>query len=351
MSYYKKHLSIFLCILLAFTTVFFASPQDTKAASKITLSSFVTSSTFNEICIAKGEKNFYAGDLVDAYRDYPNYKYYGFLSMLSGVTYKSSKSSVASINSKTGKINAKKTGTTTITIKYSGQEVKFKLKVINSKDLKKKLPVYVTSDMSDLEECANIFLNQVGDITKITTANRYDILTAYKIYDYKSSNGLTSIYESVSGSYKHTYYLYSPKAAHAYATCNALSQYSSVHSPFATSSSKCFKVKSISGKGNTNKIKVNLKNKVTEDQIFGGNYYLSWESDIEKSGIYTFPIRVKNMKNNYYYYAIATVKKGSTTMTIETKNLKLKKGTNYKLIAQYGSWLDGSINKNTFKAN
>ena len=351
MSYFKKRLSIFLCILLAFTTVFFASPQDTKAASKLTLSGVVTFSNFKEIWIAKGEKNFYAGDLVNAYRDYPNYKYYGFLSMNSGVTYKSSKTSVASINSKTGKINAKKTGTTTITIKYDGQTVKFKLKVVNSKDLKKKLPSHVTSYMSDLEDCADAFLDLAGDVTKITTANRYDILTAYKSYDYRAENGLTNTYELVSGNYKLTYYIYSPKAARAYVTCNALNQYSNNCSPFATTSSKCFKVKSISGKGNTNKITVDLKDKVTEDQIFGGNYFLSWDSDIEKSGTYTFPIKVKNMKNNHHYYAIATVKKGSAKMTIKTKNLKLKKGTKYKLIAEYGSWLDGTLNKNTFKAN
>ena len=66
---------------------------------------------------------------------------------------------------------------------------------------------------------------------------------------------------------------------------------------------------------------------------------------------YSFPISVQDTKTNYKYYATATVKKGSDKMTIETKNLKLRKGNEYKLVSQCGTWLDDTVNKNTFKVS
>ena len=78
---------------------------------------------------------------------------------------------------------------------------------------------------------------------------------------------------------------------------------------------------------------------------------MSWDTELVSSKEYSFPVKVQNVKTKYKYYAIATVKQGSDKMTIETRNLKLVKGTKYKLLSYDGySWLDGTINKNTFTA-
>ncbi|MGN0140617.1 MAG: Ig-like domain-containing protein [Roseburia sp.] len=346
MNYFKKRLSIFLCILVAFTTVCFAAPQEAKAASNVSLGGVVNASYIKEVQVYKGAQNLYAGDFITAYVSSP-YKEYGYLSMNSGVTYKSSDKSVATIDSKTGKITTKKNGTTTITVTFKGASGKFKLRVVSKNSIKKAIGSYYLSSLSERESCAKAFLDTTGNITGITSANRYKVLTAYTSYDYKYYNGISSSYDSSSG--KSIYYIYCPGESHAYAICTLLSNYAYTRSPFTTSSSKCFRVNSISGKGNSNKITVTLKDKVTEDQIFGGNYLLHFDSEIKKSNKYSFPITVENTKNKYKYYAVATVTKGSNKMTIETRSLKLKKGTTYKLVAQSGDWL--RYVKNTFKAN
>lgn len=232
-------------------------------------------------------------------------------------------------------------------MKYKGATAKFKLKVVSKKDLKKALSgTSYEKELSDIEESAKIYLKSVGNVSKITTSNRYKVLTAYASYDYRYYSGYYSTYDY--NSQKYTYYVYSPEAAHVYAINRALERYASERNPFTTGDSKLFKVKAISGKANTNKISATLASKVTEDQIFGANYQFSFDSKIEKSSTYRFPIKVQDTKTKYKYYAIATIKKGSDKMTIEIQNAKLKKGTTYKLISYVGGyWLLAS--KNTFK--
>lgn len=79
MNYFKKRLSIFLCILVAFTTVCFAAPQETKAASNVYLEGIATYSYTKEIRVYKDSKNLYAGDFVSAYE---TGSYYGNLSLI-----------------------------------------------------------------------------------------------------------------------------------------------------------------------------------------------------------------------------------------------------------------------------
>lgn len=346
MNIIKRRISIFLCMLLAFSTIFMAAPQKAQAAATVWLYGPGASTDTKEIQVYKGSKNLYAGDFVQA-RNISDNTYYGLLSMSSGVTYKSSKPSVATINSTTGLITTKKTGTTVITVKFKGSTAKFNLKVVSKTKLKEQISNYTQAILPDIEECAEAFFTTTGKVSKVTNSNRYKIMTAYKSYDYKYERGYATSYASDEC----TYYVYSPDAAHAYAVGSAYLDYAVDRSPFATTSAKCFQVGSISGKANTQKITITLKNKVTADQIFGGKNFLSWDTELKATKEYSFPIKVQNTKTKYRYYAIATVKQGSNTMTIETKNLKLVKGTKYKLISYDGeSWLDGTINKNTFTA-
>lgn len=346
MKYFKKRLSLFLCLVLAFTTVCFAAPEEAKAASTVYFGAIGSYSSTKEIQVAKGDKNLYAGDYVYAYDTSGNS--YGYLSTCSNVTYKSSNTSVATINSSTGKISTKKNGTTTISIKYKGSTVKYKLKVVSKSTITKALTSYIKQYVSTYDSSAKDFLSAAGNTTKITSSNRYKVLSAYKSYDYRYTSGYTSTYDYTTA--KSTGYIYSASSAHAYAVCRALERYASERSPFSTQSSKCFKIKSISG--TNKKVTVTFKNNVSEDQIFASNYNFSWDTNVKKANTHTFPIYIQDTTNNHRYYAVATIKKGSNKMTIEIKNLKLKKNRKYKLVDQYyNSWLDGTVNKTvTFKA-
>ena len=353
MSHFKKRLSLFLCMLLAFTTVCFAAPQETKAATNITFSGPGINST-KEVQVVKGATNFYIGDYITA-NGFNNGSYmnYGYLSENSGVTYKSSNSKVAKINKNTGKIDLKKSGTATITITFKKASAKIKLKVVSKDTMKKNVTnviAYVGQNLSAYEASAKAFLKETGTNPKITSGNRYKLLTALKAYksgDY-SYNGYTSYWDNASS--KYTYYIYSTDSGRAKCVCNKIDDYAAARNPFATKPSKsvAFHVTSISSTKNTNKITLKLKNKVTEDQIFGANAGFSWDTEIRKSNTYSFPITVQNTKNKRKHYAIATMKKNSNKITIELKSQKLQKGITYKLLAN-GPWLDNGVNMNTFK--
>jgi len=367
MNYMKRRISLLLCMLMVFTTIFTAAPVETQAANTThSLYSQIGMGTNSKVIVYKGVKDFYIGDLITATKiTNPNtpqaeYTSLGNLSQLSGVSYKSSKTSVASI-SKKGLITAKKAGTAKITVKYKGQSIKYELKVVAKKDFDKKLSSYGYGlGTSVIDEDAKAFLKKTGTNPTIKTSNRYKLLDAYN--NYQSSGGCTSMpyIDSATGVYTIDYYIFSPSAIRANVVCNKISSYCNKYNPFVTTSSKCFKIKSISGK--SNKITVTLKSKVTADQIFGAQAQFNWDSEIKKikkGKPYTFPIVVRNTSNGYKYYATASIKEGSKTMTITLKNAKLTKGKTYELLAQtstsrntryLGTWLDGSINKYKFKA-
>ena len=106
--------------------------------------------------------------------------------------------------------------------------------------------------------------------------------------------------------------------------------------------------------GTGQKITATLKNKVSADDIYGIQYVTSYDTDIKEASTVQFPVYVMDTTTNHRYYATATLKKNSKTMTIQTKNLKMKKGRTYKLmrynvLEEYDTWLIRSkVNK--FKA-
>ncbi len=351
MSYFKKRLSLFLCVLLAFTTVCFAAPQETKAAAKVNFYGIGFSST-KEVQVAKGAVNFYIGDYISA-NSYNNnsYTYYSFLSGVDGVTYKSSNSKVAKINSKTGKVDLKKTGSATITVTFKKNSAKIKLKVVSKNTLQKnlkKFPAYTTDKISAYESSAKAFLKQTGKNPKITSANRYKLANAKKTYYQKdfSYSGFIRTYNAPS----YTCYIYSTSSGRASYVCNKIDEYTLKNNPLGTGPSKsaAFKVTSISASRNSKNITMKLKNKVTKDQLFGVIATYSSNNKIKEADSCSFPITVVNTKNQKTYFATATMKKGSNKITIKTQNYKLKKGT-YKLVSYSGPWLADGKNKNTFK--
>lgn len=371
MNLLKRRISILLCFLMVFTTVFVAAPTETQAATETTSYYFYGPATSEELVVYNGAKNLYAGDYISVEK-YTNksgtstYDYLGCLSTLSGVKYKSSKPAIAEINSKTGEITTKKQGTTTITVTYKNNTVTFDLTVLKSKTaLINKLNDYYTysdykTTASAADKAGKAFLATTGSTLSITKNNRYELLTAYKNYTTVYS-GYTYVhnYDSSTNTYTFTYYVYSPTATRAYAFYNKIANYSNDYNPFvySTGTAKQLNVKSIKGSGKT--VTITLKKAITADQIYGANYVFSWDSEVKSSKTYTFPIYVQDTKTGYKYYGIATMTQGSKTITIKLQNKSLTKGRTYKLLAQsrssyqysdMGGWLLDDANKNTFKA-
>lgn len=339
MNYLKKRIAIFLCMVMAFTTVFCVMPQEqVRAASKVQFSwSFGPySSNVKEAQIELGAQDLYIGDYVMAYNG-NTYESYGYLSCNSGVTYKSNNKNVIEVD-KNGKVTAKKTGSATITVKFKGKTGKCKLTVAESLEtIRAKMTEYEAGRTA----CEKL-LSAYG--TGITSKNRYKVLEAYKNY-YK--NDVSAVYTDYNGTMT-AYYIVRPIAGRAAVTANAVYEYGRARNPLGTIQAKQFKIKSITGKGKT--ITVTLKSKVTAEQILGiqfGKYYQDIVS-AKKTSTVKFSMYVSD-KNYGYINAVATVKKGSNKIIIKTEK-KLQKGKNYQL--EGDGWVSpyDSKNINSFKA-
>lgn len=337
MSYMKRRIAVFLCMVMAFTAVFWVLPQEqAQAAAKVTLSwDFGNySSKVKEAEIELGAENLYIGDYVSAYASGKTYTNYGYLSANSGVTYKSSNKNIIAVDSK-GKLTAKKIGTATITIKFKGVTGKCKLTVVESF-------ASIRDAVSGYEAGKKASEELVSAYGKgITSKNCYKVLKAYKVYknSYVSAVGYGSDGKSC---------LYTPIAGRAGVIASEVQKYGETRNPLATSSGKCFKVKSITGKGTS--ITITLKSKVTADQLLGIQFAGVYYDEVSdgKTSTVTFPMYVIDKKGKYTAVS-AKVKKGSNKITIKTP--KLTKGQTYSLGSGIGDWLiSGSGNKNSFKA-
>jgi len=365
MNYIKRRISLFLCMLLIFTTAFAAVPTETQAATiSYSYSSMITYEGY-ELVVYKGAKNIYIGDLINVTSTASGYwDKAGTLSNQKKVTYTSSKSSVAAIGKSTGLLSAKKAGTTVITIKHAGKTMKATVRVLTEKNFYKELGHdYYKNQAKSLDKSAAAFLKKTGMKTPtITDSNRYKLLSAYKNYEENSSGSLQrSNYNQKNGTYTYSTYLYSPSAAHANAIYNFIADNAENENPFnklMTDNGKAFSIKSISGKAKSKAVTINLNKAVTADQIYGATYAFSWDTDVKSAKTYTVPMMVQDTSNSRKYYAVATIKQGSKTITLQLKNAKLVKGKTYKLLSntntksssKLGNWLLNGNNINTFKA-
>lgn len=327
MSYAKRRLAVFLCMLMAFTTVFCFAPQQTVQAATTyfywEIGAGNATDSNRQVTVEKGAKNFYIGDYLGASVS-GGLEYYGALSMCSGVTYKSTKPGVVKIDSKTGKITARKTGIATIKVKFKGASTQIKIKVVDSLKSKR------STNYSVEKKAADAFIKAYGK--GITSKNRYKVLNAYKDF---SKMGYISSHAIAQEKGEIVYYLYLPEAGHAKVLVSEVVSYAIKRNPFGTDHSKEFCITALSGKGKT--ITATLSQKVTADQIFGAQYAdIKLKKASSKNSV-TFPVYVQDTKTNTKYDAEATMKKGSKTLTIKPKNLSLKKNRTYEIVA-YGEY-------------
>lgn len=343
MSYLKKRIALFLCMVMAFTTVFCVIPQkEVQAASKVSLwwDYWDYSSKVKEAEIELGVKNLYLGDYIEAAGD----TIYGYLSNNSGVTYSSSNKNVITIDNK-GKITAKKTGTATLTVKFKGETTKCKLKVVKSLASAKKAFGEKYQNYETAKKVAENFVTAYGN--GITKKNRYNVLKACKDYTKDCVPAVSTTY--LEGS-KTKYQIINPIFARARALADMVYQYGRDRNPMGTIQSKQFKIKSITGQGT--KVTITLKSKVTEEQMvglqFAGVYYDQIVA--EKTSALKVPMYMSDSNGSNWTNATATVKKGSNQIVVKTK--KLTKGKIYRLHGGVvGGWLEKeSGNKNSFKA-
>lgn len=343
MSYGKRRLSVLLSILIVLTTVFVEKPETQLLAAEIGIEAKEESPFYGldggavaisyefggyftedeEFEVQKGMKDLYMGDYLYA----SNSGGERTLSYLKGATYKSNKTSVIKINKKTGKMEAKKTGTAAITVTYSGESRSFKVKVVKSTSKYK--PQGNQQGWNDKN--AQKLIKAYGN--GITEKNRYKLLNIFQ----DICQGSTEVWPGIGSIRSGNTWksgLYSSVQARGYGIYREIVAYGDARSPITTPNSKSFSIQKLSGKGKT--ITATLKKNVTTEDIFGVQYSDSklWNGTkaTRKDGkTATFTMSVLDQKENRYYAATATVTKGSKMMTIQLKDTSLKKGRIYKI--------------------
>lgn len=341
MSYLKKRLAVFLCMVIAFTTIFVVVPQETVQAATVTLKWAGSSAAV--VQVEKGASDLYIGDYINAYEkktDAP----YGPLSFNSGVKYTSSNKTVATVHSTTGKLTAKKTGTTTIKAKFKGATISVKIKVVSSLEALRDSDYYRKWE----EAAASKFVKSVGN-AGVTTKNRYSALTAYVQYKKSGFYKIDGCRYSKSGG-KSICSIYMPICGRAYAIWQQIELYGKTRNPYGTVSSKWFSVKSVSGSGQT--ITINLKKAVTAEQIYGANFDNIYYRRTEKTNAKKVTREVRICQgSSEYCTGIATIKQGSKKITVKLSGAKLKKGKEYYVVDpnSKGYWLHWSWSEFTAK--
>lgn len=349
MKMIKRRIAIFLCMLMAFTTVAAFAPvaQDSVQAKTKWIYSLWANYTFNEettklseandfLVVEKGVKGFSISDLVYGYafsEEGETIEYNG--NNLTGVKYESKNPDIVAIDAKTGKITAKKTGTALIKVTWKGKKIAGAIKVVNASEMKK----YQKENKELISLCKKVNKAYAG---KVTAKNATKLIKLFKeIGDNTYSEFIKSVYHDESnGNYSIENYVYSMDTYKAMLVQTEFYEYTDSVSPFSTRSSNCFKIASITGKGRN--ITATLSKKVSQNKLTAAQYSSYWmdESVLGKSS-YTFDIYVRNTKTDDIMSAKATIKKNSKDIKIVCDE-SLKKGTKYELVLSewYDEWYE-----------
>ncbi len=350
MKMIKRRIAIFLCMLMAFTTVAAFAPvaQDSVQAKTRWDYTFWARYAFNEettklseanefLVVAKDVKDFSISNLIYGYalsEDGEEIAYNG--DNLTGVKYESKNPDIVAIDAKTGKITAKKTGTALIKMTWKGKKIAGAIKVVNASEMKK----YQTENKELISLCKKVNKVYAG---KVTAKNATKLIKLFKkgISDNTYFEFIKCVYHDESnGNYSIENYVYSMDTYKAMQVQTEFYEYTNSVSPFSTRSSNCFKIAFITGKGKN--VTATLSKKVSQNQLTAAQYSSYWmdESVLGKSS-YTFDIYVRNTKTNDIMPAKATIKKNSKDIKIVCDE-SLKKGTKYELVLTewYDEWYE-----------
>lgn len=355
-KYAKIRLAVFLCIMMVLPSIISVLPMtslETSAAQELYVSWFydISKQENNPIQIEKGVK-FYVGD----YAYIADGNTIGTASLFAKAKYTSSNKSVATINAK-GLLTAKKTGTTTIKIKYKGKTISAKFKVV------KKGSLTGSGAVKGLQKAVNKVKASMP--SKVTNSNALKYIKIKNNYIISAGNYSTEITSSgflmeevKDGNYSYTTSsckLAVPDAGRYNTFDYLLYRYGSKNSPTSTRSSKMMKIASVSA--NTKQITVKIKKAVTVDQILAANIE-NWSHNRtpnKKSSVVYVSVYDKTAQESYI--GLATITKGSTVVKIKltksewvdnvwtTTDQKLKKGHTYMIGAKNISWGNGKTVK------
>jgi hypothetical protein len=334
-------------MLMAITTVaaYLPAAQETAEAAswKYDLfgcyNGFSTSNTklsqFTEFFVVeKGNKELYLRDVLlgDRYTDSKYEVLYG--NEMSGVKYVSKNTDILTVNEKTGKINAKNTGTALVKITWKKQTLYGAIKVISSSDMK----AYRTANKNVISYAKKI-LKACGN--KLTTAGA---LKAQKLrlqmWNEEPSELIATQWDETTDANGDSYYIgqsivYSMDAFNAEVKLRDVSDYLETRNPFTTTGKYKFKISSLSGSGKT--VTATLSKAVTAEQLAGAKYNY-WDLSKMDGKSFSFDVALRDTKTDEFITATATIKSGSKTVTIKTKK-SLTKGRKYELMAwDYSDW-------------
>jgi hypothetical protein len=346
MKMLQKRVAIFLCMLMAITTVaaYLPGTQETaEAASK--WSYRLTGSYYgffsNPIdleqnliwfVVEEGNDELYLSDFLMAYKRSDS-AYYGFTgSKISGAKYESENTDILTVDSETGKINAQMAGTAQVKITWKKQTLYGAIKVISSSDMEE----YKTANKITISYAKKI-LKACGDELTATGALKAQKLMFQRAEEAtegenwiakrvdtwtdEESGYSRSICESI---------VYSMDAVNAKKKLTEVRTYLGERNPFATTGSYKFEISSLSGSGKT--VTATLAKAVTKDQMAGAKFS-SWDLSKMSGKNYSFDIALRDTKTNKFIAGTATIKTGSKKVTIECKK-SLKKGREYELMAK-----------------
>lgn len=259
------------------------------------------------------------------------------------VSYSSSNKSVASVNSK-GFVKTKKTGKTTLTLRYKGAKHRFKIKVV-------KAGRFGNSEAIQAAREASRIL-QANMPTKVTTANGYKCLQIIEEYEDKVDKYADEIItwdgflmgeakDIGELAYASSYKLAVPQMARWGYLINMFGQYADKYSPTSAKCTKKLKIASISA--NTEEITVRLKNAPTKAHILATNFSDRFYNESINEKTVKFSVRVYDEVAKKDCIARATMTKGSKIIKIRIgkyvyqdgdyvyTDKKLKKGHKYTL--------------------
>ncbi|MBQ8528033.1 MAG: hypothetical protein IJ429_06120 [Lachnospiraceae bacterium] len=352
-GYAKKRLALFLCIMILIPSISSFLPMTAQEVSAKTSTMLYMDLYFEAldrvILIEKGEK-FYLGDFVNVYEPSSSSSHW-YTTFCKNVKYTSSKKSVISVNSK-GLATAKKTGKSTITIKYKNGITFLNVKVVKAGTFKN------TTAVKGVRKRAQKLSKSMP--SKITLSNGYKYLEMsrdFTAFTTKHSANITTsgtLRGKAMGKNNGTYTkLAVPQAGRFSALSELFYNYYAKHSP--VSGTKKLKIASISA--TPTEIKIKTTQKLTSAHVLAAHLEYPFLNDSVSKKKVSFRVDIFDKNGVILSNAVATMKKGSNVMTIkgfktysaeegDLVPFKLKKGQKYAIGSKkLSSWGSGK----TFK--
>lgn len=339
----KRRVTVFLCLLMAFTTVtpFIISQRETVEAKSSWNYVLRGNFGFNDdesketsdkgcslLIIPKGIKELSVADLVDeayAYRcidentgknEYKDME-------LTGAKYESKNPSIVSVDKKTGKITAKKKGKALIKMTWKGQKLYGFIEVVDTKKMKS----FQKENKKNI--AASKKLNKIVG-KKVTSKNALKAAKPLDECNFQYTAEKEKWIEDEDGYYEWCEYtLYSMDVFKAKMSKEKIEEYFGKINPTREDSKYLFEISSVSGNGKS--VTATLSKSISDEQFLGAHYTYQMMCKEELGAKeFSFPMYIRDVENNEYIGATATLKAGSKTINIECAE-SLSKGKKYEL--------------------